>query len=389
MIKAVLLDLDNTLIHNPDRAFATAFLHHFDIFFEARTQQKHLAKHLIAGVKAQNETRAPQDTNFQVMINAVLGQLTLGESELRNTIRDFYDEAYPSLKDCVQPVSGATDLVHHLIEEGYAVVIATNPLYPLDAVKQRLSWGNLPTDDATYALITHYDNMHFSKPDPAYYAEILARVGIEPDEALVVGDSETNDTFPAHQLGLHTYHVTSEHNHTIQTLLEQITKHHWLETLMERRLQPKMITPQYRGNVGAMYGLLDTVQSHYWKQQPDPQEWSIIQILCHLAESEHEVQRPRLQRILAEDNPFLVAPRTPMGPEMPLCDSDGMRVAGDFAAERSTTLEFIHALDDSAWHRIARHSIFGPTTLLEMAHFTAQHDRMHLNQLCQTIGHCA
>jgi hypothetical protein len=25
---------------------------------------------------------------------------------------------------------------------------------------------------------------------------------------------------------------------------------------------------------------------------------------------------------------------------------------------------------------------------LEMAHFTAQHDRLHLNQICQTLGKC-
>ncbi|NJL56302.1 HAD-IA family hydrolase [bacterium] len=229
--------------------------------------------------------------------------------------------------------------------------------------------------------------MHFAKPNPAYYAEILARVGVEPDETLHIGDSLNNDVLPAQTLGLHCYQITPKT--PLDALANQVIKANWLETLVERRLLPSMIAPQYRGNIGALYGLLDTVQPHFWKQQPDPNEWSILQILCHLAESETTVQRPRLERILNEERPFLAEPRTPPGPEMPICDDDGYRIAEAFTSERSNTLSLVESLSVEAWQRPARHSIFGPTTLLEMAHFTAQHDRLHLTQLCQTIGHCA
>nr|MCU0514203.1 DinB family protein [Anaerolineae bacterium] len=98
-------------------------------------------------------------------------------------------------------------------------------------------------------------------------------------------------------------------------------------------------------------------------------------------------QRPRLERILREDDPFLIAPRPP-GPDIPVCAEDGHRIAAEFVQERARTMAFVHTLTAAEWQRPARHSIFGRTTLLEMAHFTAQHDRLHLNQLCQTIGRC-
>jgi hypothetical protein len=63
-------------------------------------------------------------------------------------------------------------------------------------------------------------------------------------------------------------------------------------------------------------------------------------------------------------------------------------VALEFADERERTLAFLAALPPQAWERPARHYIFGPTTLLEMANFVSQHDRMHIAQLCQTIGKC-
>ena len=57
-------------------------------------------------------------------------------------------------------------------------------------------------------------------------------------------------------------------------------------------------------------------------------------------------------------------------------------------AERQRTVDFLAALPAETWDRPARHSIFGPTTLLEVANFTATHDRLHLQQICQTIGRC-
>jgi hypothetical protein len=112
-----------------------------------------------------------------------------------------------------------------------------------------------------------------------------------------------------------------------------------------------------------------------------------MQILCHLLESENKTQRPTLERILHEDNSFIVAPQ-PSGPNLPICDTDGFRVATHFVEARQKTLAFLTTLQPSDWQRGARHSVFGLTSLLEMAYFTAQHDRLHLNQLCQTIGRC-
>jgi hypothetical protein len=59
-----------------------------------------------------------------------------------------------------------------------------------------------------------------------------------------------------------------------------------------------------------------------------------------------------------------------------------------FATEREQTIALLTGLTDAQWGRPARHSVFGPTTLLEMAAFTARHDRLHINQLCQTLGKC-
>jgi hypothetical protein len=206
----------------------------------------------------------------------------------------------------------------------------------------------------------------------------------------MVGDSPKNDIQPAQTLGLHTFYVNDAGNGdgTLSDFFHFVRDLGMLDNLTSRALTPAMIIPQYQGNIGALYGLLAQVKPNFWEQHPDPNEWSIMQILCHLEESESDVQRPRLERIKQEVNPFLVSPNAPPGPQTESCDDDGYRVAKRFVEERLISINFLEGLTADDWQRPARHSIFGPTTLLEMAHFTAQHDRLHLNQLCQTIGGC-
>jgi hypothetical protein len=225
--------------------------------------------------------------------------------------------------------------------------------------------------------------MHFSKPHPSYYAEILARVGVEPDEAIMVGDNPAADINPAHSIGLQTYHI--DQRHTLQDFYQHLQ--HVASVPATVQLVPQMVLPQLMGNLGALYGLLDEVKPGFWHRRPDPNEWSIVQILCHLQISEESNERPRLNRILHEDNPFLIQPKPP-GPDLPICNEDGYQVAACFRDSRMQTIHMLESLSDSQWQRPAKHSIFGLTNLLEMAYFTAQHDRLHINQLCQTIGRC-
>ena len=383
MIKAVLLDLDNTLIHNPDMAFARAFLERMNAFFsdELGIQQAGQAfRRAIAAMSNVERIGDHANIDLTAQIMADVGDVRV--TDIRDTLDKFYTEVYPTLQNCIKPVDGASDFIHKLHDEGYAIVIATNPIYSKAAIIQRMAWGNLPLDESIYAIITHAENMHFSKPDPAYYAEILGRVGVEPDEALMVGDSNKNDIDAASVVGIHTYKTDAKHFVKFVASFDD-----FVSTIPVMPLNPKMIDPQYRGNIGALYGMLCDVQDHFWQQRPDPDEWSIMQILCHLLDSEENNERPRLEKILREDNPF-IAEQIPPGPDIPVCSDEGWKVAEQLKKSRAITRHFIAQLDTPDWKRPARHSIFGLTTLLEMAYFTAQHDRLHLNQLCQTLGRC-
>jgi FMN phosphatase YigB (HAD superfamily) len=97
-------------------------------------------------------------------------------------------------------------LVERALARHHPVVIATAPLFPLAALKQRLEWGNLA--DLPYAFITDYATMHSSKPNPAYYREIAERLKCPPADCVMVGNEVQMDILPARRAGMKTFWIT-------------------------------------------------------------------------------------------------------------------------------------------------------------------------------------
>ncbi|QPC81107.1 HAD hydrolase-like protein [Phototrophicus methaneseepsis] len=387
MIKAILVDLDNTLIANPDHAFARAFLEHFQQYLQDTlgiTNANALFKEAIHNWAAPTYWTETNQTRLAQLI-ADQGCVPLEAAVLE--LMRFYETILPVMATHVQPIVGAASALSSLLDFSLDIVIATNPFYPRVAIEQRMKLGQLPVD-APYAFVTSSEDMHYSKQNPAYYAEVVARVGVEPDEALVIGDHLENDILNAQKTGLHTLHIDGEQIPSFEEAIQRLTQSSdWRSHYSPHTIHPEMIIPQWHGNIAALFALLAKVEDHYWQQHPFDREWSILQILSHLLEAEKSTHRARLQQILAEDNPFIVAPPPP-GPDIPIYSDDGYAIAEAFLAERKKTTELIQTLTAKDWERPAQHSIFSKTTLVEMAHFTAQHDRLHINQLCQTLGHC-
>lgn len=383
MIKAVLFDLDNTLLRNPTPEFIAAYVEGVSRFFTARGGIEPSAK-LREGVQTMmNGPRRIWQSNLELYWELLHPIWSGTPDELSAAFNDFYLNEYPALKSNTSPAPMAGEVIDRVRGAGYKIIIATNPVYPAEAIRHRLAWADLPSDLGYYEFVTTADNMHFAKPDPAYYAEILARAGLEPDEAVMVGDEPRYDVAAAKTIGMHAYNLNWE---TLGQLLDELPV---LPTLHPNPITSEAIVPQWQGNLGALFGTISDMPVHFWDQHPFENEWSPLEIVCHLRDHESMVQRARLLRILNEDNPFIAQSPQPAPPgNMDGCSGDGLAVAHCYLEERLETIKFIERLEPEDWQRPARHSVFGPTTMLEMAYFTAQHDRLHLRQLCQTIGGC-
>jgi FMN phosphatase YigB (HAD superfamily) len=220
MIKAVLLDMDNTLLVNPDMTFAKAFLEQFDQHMHQLLQVEQASLGFRQAIQRMSQARDGSESNIALILRTLCEFVQRDTEAIQAAWESFYTDKYPILREYISPVASASNLIHKLVDVRFTVVIATNPIYPETAIKQRMEWANLPTDDNLYALVTHAENMHSAKPNPAYFAEILGRISIEPHEALMVGDSLKSDIIPAQTLGIHTYQI---HDHSLTAFIENFT----------------------------------------------------------------------------------------------------------------------------------------------------------------------
>ncbi len=118
---------------------------------------------------------------------------------------DFYNNEFADLKDVCGFNPEAEKTVRELKDKGYRVVLATNPIFPQRATEHRISWTGLLAED--FELCTSYENMKYSKPNPLYYTEIAEKIGVSPEECLMVGN-DVNDDMVASVTGMKVFLLT-------------------------------------------------------------------------------------------------------------------------------------------------------------------------------------
>ncbi len=202
----ILLDLDDTLLENSTELFIPAYLNSISHYLSEFAPAETITALILKSTQAMQANSNPNVTNYQAFYSAFLSNLNCSYEDVNPKVQEYYEEVYPTLRQYTNPTPIARQLVAHLIEQGYQVVIATNPLFPHTAVEQRLAWAGV--QDFPYALVITMEIMHYSKPDPQYYREILTRVGASPAHTLMVGDDPQNDIAPANAIGIKTWWIT-------------------------------------------------------------------------------------------------------------------------------------------------------------------------------------
>jgi FMN phosphatase YigB (HAD superfamily) len=207
MLKAILFDLDDTLLGNPMDIF-------IPVYFQALTRSvAHLIppEHLIAGLLRATNVMDANDggglTNQEAFAAAFFPALGHERATLEPIFDQFYAKEFSKLQSLTRQLPEARSLVEWAFERGLQVVIATNPFFPRTAIEQRIEWAGVPVTEFDYALVTTYEIMHATKSHLAYYHEILNRLALQPGECLMVGDSWENDIVPAAAVGISTYWI--------------------------------------------------------------------------------------------------------------------------------------------------------------------------------------
>ena len=392
MTLTLLIDLDNTLLDNDMDKFIPAYIQALGKQMAPYTDTRKLAPVMMAATQNMFTNTDPRRTLKEAFDPDFYPKLGITETEVRPTLTQFYDEVFPDLKTVAQSRPEAQTLIETAFARGWRVAIATSPLFPQAAIQHRLNWAGVPAQKYPYAIIPSFESFHFTKPNPAYFAELLGRFGWPRGATVMVGNDADHDIRGAQLIGIPTFWISNGQPYpegfpapSASGKLEDLIP--WLDATPENQLlpdytSPSAITAVMTGIPAALAALTDNLSPETWLHQPTENEWSLTEIACHQRDVEREINLPRLQKMINSLNPFIPGiDSDAWAKERGYQSQDGPAALHDFVTARMETLNLLNSLTPEDWQRSAQHAIFGPTNLREIASIIASHDRLHIRQV--------
>lgn len=205
-INVILFDLDGTLLPMDNDEFTGGY---FKMLAKKLAPHGYAPDQLIdavwAGVTAmvKNDGSRTNEQAFWAQFAHVLGERVYADKPL---FEEFYAVDFNEAK-CFcgfEPKAAQTvSLVHEL---GFRTALATSPLFPSVATEARIGWAGLKTSD--FEFFTTYEDTHWCKPSPEYYLEVTRRMGVSPEECLMVGNDAIEDMTASRQAGMSAFLLT-------------------------------------------------------------------------------------------------------------------------------------------------------------------------------------
>jgi hypothetical protein len=126
---------------------------------------------------------------------------------------------------------------------------------------------------------------------------------------------------------------------------------------------------------------MDTVQAR-WK--PGPADWSVLEVINHLADEEREDFRARIRHVLSGSDE-LAPPINPQGwvIERAYNQRDLGASVADYLQERQRSLEWLRGLVNVSWEMTVPHSPRPGFRLGDLLVSWAAHDILHQRQLVE------
>lgn len=208
-MKAILFDLDGTLLPMDIELFMKLYFHEMGKAFSGVAEPETLVNNVMkaTGVMVKDVS---ERTNEEVFMDAYK-ELVDDDIEAHRSLWDgFYDNGYKNVKLSSKESEQMIEAVRILKDKGYTLILVTNPLFPKYAITQRIEWAGLKPDDFSY--ITSFEENRYCKPHVKIYEEVLKHMALTPEECMMVGNDVEEDMV-AGQIGLATYLITDHMLH--------------------------------------------------------------------------------------------------------------------------------------------------------------------------------
>ena len=204
-ITTVLFDLDGTLLPMDQEVFVKCYLRHLAKFLAPHGYDPQAVVDAIwagTGAMVKNGGTRTNEEAFWEKFCSIFGADARKDEPL---FQVFYETKFPEVRSSCGFDPMAAEVVAAVKAKGLKVALATNPIFPAVATRQRISWAGLDPD--AFELYTTYENARRCKPSLGYYRDVLDALGVRPEECLMVGN-DVGEDMVAQKLGMKVFLLT-------------------------------------------------------------------------------------------------------------------------------------------------------------------------------------
>ncbi len=204
-IKAVLFDLDGTLLPMDQDEFVAAYMknlaaHMMQHGYDPRQVVDSIWKGTGAMIK--NDGTCSNEEAFWRVFCSIFGEDARKDEPKFDR---FYRTDFANVQQSCGFNECAAQVIALLRSKGLRTALATNPIFPAIATQSRIRWAGLQPED--FELYTTYENSRFCKPNLDYYREVLGKMDLKAEECLMVGNDVGEDMI-ARELGCDVFLLT-------------------------------------------------------------------------------------------------------------------------------------------------------------------------------------
>ena len=204
-IKAILFDLDGTLLPMDQELFAKTYIDGLvRVAAGDGYDPKRMADAIMRGIAAmvKNTGEVTNEEAFWRVLSENFGEKIREKADMFDS---FYSGDFQKISEVCGFTPHAAEIISFASSRGFRVALATNPLFPRVATESRIRWAGLSPDG--FELFTTYEGSHYSKPNPDYYREVLEKLSLTAEECLMVGNDVCEDMI-AEELGMRVFLLT-------------------------------------------------------------------------------------------------------------------------------------------------------------------------------------
>lgn len=144
----------------------------------------------------------------------------------------------------------------------------------------------------------------------------------------------------------------------------------------------KFLIKNLTQNLEVFQYLLTDIDEEMFKWKSSPEQWSLLEIACHLHDEEREDFRVRLKLVLEypEQDP------PPINPPKWVTERDYIHqnfetMVFRFLSERRESISWLESLDNPKWDNVYQHKKFGPMSGTFYLTNWLAHDYLHIRQI--------